>query len=215
VEPQQRPLLILGAGTFATEVLEAAELTSRRVSGFVVSNAALRTADSHQGHPVYTADDLPWSPDEVVLVAGIISTRRHGLVETLTSRGFTFDVVRHPTSIVSPRATVGAGTMIGAGAIVSANSRIGEHVILNRGANVAHDVEVGGFATVGPGAVIAGAVLVGARAWIGVGAVIRDHVTIGEGAVIGAGAVVLKPVRPHTMVTGSPAVVIRERVDGM
>jgi len=63
--------------------------------------------------------------------------------------------------------------------------------------------------------VIAGAVTVGARAWIGVGAVVRDHLSIGEGAVVGAGALVVKPVAAHTLVAGSPAVVVREGVDGL
>ncbi len=210
-----RPLLILGAGSFAIEALEAAELSGRAVAGFVVSDAALRTVGTLEGRPVLVPDELPWSAGEVWCIAGIISTKRRGLVDVMTARGFAFAAVRHPTSIVSPRATIGPGALVGAGAIVSANTRVGPHVIVNRGANVAHDVHLGAFATVGPNAVVAGAVVIGPRAWVGVGAVVRDHLSIGEGAVIGAGAVVVKPVAAHTMVTGSPAVVMREGVDGL
>lgn len=45
--------------------------------------------------------------------------------------------------------------------------------------------------------------------WIGAGAIILDGVTVGQGAVVGAGAVVSSDVPPHTVVTGSPARVIK------
>jgi sugar O-acyltransferase (sialic acid O-acetyltransferase NeuD family) len=210
-----RPLLILGAGTFAVELLEAAELSGHAVAGFVVSDAAFRTVAQVEGLPVFTMDDLPIAPPDVVCVAGIVSTRRCAFVEQMEARGFAFTSVRHPSSIVSPRASVSAGAFIGAGVIVSASSRVGSHVVLNRGANIAHDVQLGAFATVGPGAVVAGAVRVGSRAWIGVGAVVRDHLEIGEGAVVAAGAVVVKPVPAHTLVAGTPATVMRTGVDGL
>ncbi len=211
----ERPLLILGAGTFAVEALEAAELSGLTVCGFLVSSAEYRSAPALEGLPVFVPEDLPFAPADVACVAGIVSTKRRVLVEAVAARGFTFAVVTHPAAIVSPRARLMPGALIGAGAIVSANSTVGPHVILNRGANVAHDVELGAFATVGPNAVIAGAVVVGARAWIGVGAVVRDHLAIGEGAVVGAGALVVKPVAAHTLVAGSPATVVRDGVDGL
>lgn len=211
----ERPLLILGAGTFAVEALEAAELSRRTVRGFLVSHEQFRTSVSLEGYPVYIPDDLPFTPDDVVCVAGIVSTKRRAIIEMMEARGFAFTAVTHPAAIVSPRATIEPGALVGAGAIISANTRVGAHVVLNRGSNVAHDVVLGRYATVGPNAVIAGAVSVEERAWIGVGAVVRDHLAIGEGAVVGAGALVVKPVPPHTLVAGSPAVVVRDGVDGL
>lgn len=210
----RKPLLILGAGTFAIEALEAAELSGHSVRGFVVSDEALRSAERLENLPVFTFADLPFGPDDVDCIAGIISTKRRAIVAAAEARGFAFASVRHPSAIVSPRVVVSAGSLIGAGAIVSAHSTIGPHVILNRGANVAHDVALAPFATVGPNAVIAGAVTVGRGAWIGVGAVVRDHLEIGDGAVVGAGAVVVKAVPPHTLVAGSPATIMKEGVDG-
>jgi acetyltransferase-like isoleucine patch superfamily enzyme len=46
--------------------------------------------------------------------------------------------------------------------------------------------------------------------WIGAGAIITDGVRVGQGAVVAAGAVVTEDVRPHTVVAGVPARVVRE-----
>lgn len=211
----ERSLLILGAGTFAVEVLEAAEQSGRRVAGFVVSDASFRTEHTREGLPVFLVDELPGAIDEVVCIAGIVSTRRSRLIDELTRRGYRFTSVIHPAAIVSRRASIADGAFISAGVIVAANTRVGAHVVLNRGANVAHDVQLGEMATVGPGAVIAGGVEIGPRAWIGVGAVIRDHTSIGAGAVVAAGALVVKPVPAHTLVAGSPATPMRDGVDGL
>lgn len=46
--------------------------------------------------------------------------------------------------------------------------------------------------------------------WIGAGAIVTDSVRIGKGAVVAAGAVVTNDVKPHTVVGGVPARVLRE-----
>jgi acetyltransferase-like isoleucine patch superfamily enzyme len=46
-------------------------------------------------------------------------------------------------------------------------------------------------------------------AWIGVGVIILPGVTVGKGAIVGAGAVVTRDVPDFTIVTGSPAMILR------
>ncbi len=48
--------------------------------------------------------------------------------------------------------------------------------------------------------------------WIGSGAIVLQGVTIGRGAVVAAGAVVNRDVAPNSIVGGSPARLIRERI---
>ncbi|QDS96358.1 Putative acetyltransferase [Roseimaritima multifibrata] len=50
--------------------------------------------------------------------------------------------------------------------------------------------------------------------WIGVGAVVLKGVSIGEGAVVSAGAVVSSDVPDYAIVSGSPAKVVGERMEG-
>lgn len=207
------PLLILGAGSFAIETLEIAELAGGfRPVGFVVSE---RTPgqEGHAGLPVFTEDAIPAELADAQVVAGIVSTRRRPFIERMAGRGFSFTTLRHPTAVISPRAAIGSGAIIGAGVIVASNTRVGSHVLLNRGANIGHDNELGEYSTISPGATLAGAIAVGPGAYVGVGAVIRDHLTIGAGAIVAAGAVVVKPVEASTLVGGCPAIVMRRAVE--
>lgn len=209
-----RSLIILGAGTFAVEVLEIVELSSKwPCSGFCVSDMASAPAN-HEGLPVVHVDGLP-PPADVWLVAGIVSTRRRNMIASLMSLGYEFVAVVHPSAVISRRARVDAGAVIGAGVIVASHTSVGAHVVLNRGANIGHDNRLEPFATIGPGATLAGAVTIGPGAYVGVGATVRDHLDVGDGAVVAAGAVVVKPVEAHTLVAGCPAQVVKRGVDGL
>jgi sugar O-acyltransferase (sialic acid O-acetyltransferase NeuD family) len=209
------PLLIVGAGTFAIETLEAAELAGGfHPLGFVVSGAGALPG-SHAGLPGYHHEAIPAECRGARMIGGIVTNARRRFVERLEARGWQFTSVIHPRAIVSPRAVIEDGAFIGAGAIVASHAHIGRHVLLNRGSNIGHDAELHPFVTVSPGATLAGAVHVGAGAYIGVGAAIRDHLSIGDGAVIAAGAIVVKPVDSNVMVGGCPAVIMKRGVDGL
>ncbi len=56
-------------------------------------------------------------------------------------------------------------------------------------------------------------VTIGPDVWIGHAAIIMPGVTVGTGAVIGSGAIVTKDVQNYSIVVGSPARVIKRRVD--
>ncbi|HAS8452253.1 TPA: CatB-related O-acetyltransferase [Vibrio vulnificus] len=55
--------------------------------------------------------------------------------------------------------------------------------------------------------------IIGHDVWIGVDAIIMRGVTIGNGAVIGANSVVTRDIRPYSVVVGSPAREIKQRLD--
>lgn len=209
-------LLILGSGSFAVEALDIAELMGTfEVLGFVNSVDRILPSTLHSGLPVYSTDTLPAAPDDCMIVAGIVSNKRRAFVEQVSALGYRAATLVHPSSVVSPRATIGEGCIIGAAAVVASNTRLQPHVILNRGCLVGHGNDIGAFSTVGPGANIAGTVTVGENAYIGVGAVVRDRLSIGACAVVGAGSVVVKAVDPYTLVAGVPAKVIRTGVHGL
>ena len=211
-----RALVILGDGTFAIEALDVAEaMGGWRPVGFVNSVSRQAAGRQHADLPVFWVDDLPFGPDEVLLVAGLVSTKRRSLIETVSARGYRFATLAHPSAVISRRARLCPGAFIGAQAVVGANTTVGPHVVVNRGALIGHDDTLGAFCTLGPGVNVAGGVTVGEGAYLGVGAVVRDHVDIGAGAIVAAGAVVVGSVEPGVLVAGVPAKVIRRNVEAL
>ena len=53
--------------------------------------------------------------------------------------------------------------------------------------------------------------VVGNDVWIGYGAIIMPGVTIGDGVIVAAGSVVTRDVAPYTIVSGNPALPLRQR----
>ncbi len=111
----------------------------------------------------------------------------------------------HPSSIVSPSATIEDGAFIGPLAIVNARARIGRGTIVNSGAIVEHDCIIGPFAHIAPGAIQLWAATVGDDAMVGSGAKVLPGVEIGADCTLGSGAVATANLSPGTTATGVPA----------
>jgi acetyltransferase EpsM len=211
-----RRLLILGSHLFAEEVADlVGQAGECVVAGFVENWDRSRCGEAALlGRPVHWIDDLGALVDQHVGVCAIGTTRRRGFVEQAEQSGLRFTTVRHPSAVVSPRATVEEGSIVSARVVIATDSHIGAHTIVNRGALIGHHSRIGRFVTVSPGANVAGCVEIGDGAYVGMGAVILDRVRVGAGAVVGAGGVVTKDVAPRTQVLGVPARVVRTEVDG-
>lgn len=115
----------------------------------------------------------------------------------------------HPSTIISPRAQIGEGSVVMQGAIIQSCATIGKHCIINTGASIDHDCQIGNFVHIAPHATLCGNVQVGEGGWVGAGATIIPGIKIGKWAVIGAGAVVIQDVPDKAVVAGVPAKVIK------
>ncbi|MDX5438673.1 MAG: acetyltransferase [Pontibacter sp.] len=113
------------------------------------------------------------------------------------------------SAILSPSATIGAGTVVMQGAILQAEAQVGSHVIINTGARVDHECVVEDFAHISPGAILCGNVAVGEGTWVGAGAVVIPGVKIGKWCKIGAGTVVIRDVPDNAVVVGNPGKIIK------
>lgn len=110
----------------------------------------------------------------------------------------------HPSSVISPFATVGEGTVIMQGTIIQSSARIGRHCIINTGASIDHECIVEDFAHISPKATLCGNVSVGEGAWIGAAAVVVPGVKIGRWSVVGAGSVVVSDIPDGVIAYGNP-----------
>jgi sugar O-acyltransferase (sialic acid O-acetyltransferase NeuD family) len=115
---------------------------------------------------------------------------RRRIYQKLSTAGFAFPVLKHPSASVANEVDIAGGAQIMAGAVVQPRAVIGENAVINTAASVDHDCIIGAHAFVAPGAILCGTVHIGAGALIGAGAIILPGVAIGENAVIGAGACV-------------------------
>ena len=103
-----------------------------------------------------------------------------------------FPVFIHPSSIISPSAKIGYGTVVMPKAVINADSKIGIHTIINTNAIVEHDNQIGDYVHISPSAVLAGGVKVGNLSHIALNATVLPLVEIGSHCVVGAGATVIK-----------------------
>jgi sugar O-acyltransferase (sialic acid O-acetyltransferase NeuD family) len=211
-----QPLLVLGTRSFAPEVLDLVlEAGGFRVTGLVENLDRDRCGGTIEGLPILWIDDVPELAATHRVVCTLGSTQRRRLVETAEQMGFSFATIVHPSVRIPASSSVGPGSIVSAGAIIASHVRIGRHVLVNRGAMIGHHTEIGNFSSIMPGANIAGSCRIGEGAYVGIGAIVVDHLTVGSGSVVGAGSVVAKDVPPNVQVTGMPARIVREGVDGL
>lgn len=206
-------VIIVGAGGHASVVADALLARGAKVLGFTDTDASRH---SHQvcGLAVLGTDAVleRYNRAEVQLANGIGGTghSRAGhvrrVVQTqLSQQGWQFASVLHPNCVLSPFASLQAGTQCFAGSVIQAGANIGEGCIVNTGAIVEHDVTLGRYSHVAPRAVVCGDVTIGENSHIGAGAVVRQGLSLGAETVVGLGAVVVKDCPGRCVLVGVPA----------
>jgi sugar O-acyltransferase (sialic acid O-acetyltransferase NeuD family) len=142
--------------------------------------------------------------DNVIVAIGdnvIRSEKSIALIEA----GASLATIIHPSSIISPFASIKPGSFVSAGAVIQVGVDIGRFSLINTRAVVEHDCLLGEGVHLSPGALLAGAVSIGDRSWVGIGACVRQRVDISSDVIVGAGAVVVKSIHNSCIVVGSPA----------
>ena len=202
-----RTLVIIGAGGHGRVALDMAHAAGFTVRGYL--DAAVRPHERINGVPVLGDDNWLLDRDffqanQFLVALGHQATRRRISLQILQQNGELARII-HPSCIVSPSASIGAGSLLVAGAIVNANAQIGRFCIVNTGAVVDHDGQLADGVQLGPRATLASTVLCGEDAFIGTGASVIPRIKIGARAIVGAGAVVIRDVATETTVVGNPA----------
>jgi len=214
-----RPLIILGTGGNAYDVLDIVEAinasaASQRqweVTGFLDDARAAGT--EFLGLPVLgrLTDAGRFSRESFVNAIGSDASysKREAIIASTGLAQDRFATLVHPGAGVSSRARLGRGTYVNHGASIAGNVTIGAHVAVGPGCIVGHDATIGDYSMLAPGCIVSGFVRVGRAAYIGAGAMLRQRLSVGDGAPVGMGCVVLKDVEAGTTVVGNPALVLR------
>ncbi|CAL9557496.1 UDP-3-O-(3-hydroxymyristoyl)glucosamine N-acyltransferase [Actinosynnema sp. ALI-1.44] len=210
-----RPLLLVGGGGLAREVLAAVRLLPEewKPVGALDDDPARHGADLDGLLVLGGSEVVHELPDAAVLVC-IASARRPlgrmNVVRRLALPEDRYATVVHPAASVPEGASLGPGAVLLAGTVVTTPLRLGAHVVAMPHVLVTHDDEVGDGVTFAGRAALGGAVRVGESAYLGQGSCVREGVTIGAGAVVGMGSVVLTDVPAGEVWVGNPARRLRE-----
>ena len=208
--PVARPLVIVGAGGFAREVLALVKDIGRAGGDVWRVVAFLERGDEPFGGPLdgvpvlgspAPGSERPWA------VAGIgeAADRRHEVARRADQVAGWATLI-HPTVTFDPDTVrVGEGSIVCAGTSLTTDLVLGRHVILNLHCTVGHDCVLGDYVSAMPGCHISGGVTLGEAVFLGTGAVVLPGVEVGAGALVGAGAVVTRDVAPGVTVVGVPA----------
>lgn len=202
-----KKLAILGAGGHAKVVADTARTLgwtsiyffdaafgSPRMSG------RLEVIGNDESDLLSRRQDFP----HVIVALGENELRLKRL-QKLRSVGFTAPVLVHPTAYVAANVSLGAGTVVLAGAVVQPGTMVGEGCIINTSASVDHDCTLGDGVHVCPGARIAGGVVIGDLGLIGIASSISHCLKLGDGVTLGAGAALVNDAKSGLTYLGVPA----------
>jgi sugar O-acyltransferase (sialic acid O-acetyltransferase NeuD family) len=205
------PIIIIGGGGHAKVLIDTLLLLNKKVLGYT-------DIDAEKGAVLGLSrlgDDekiSEFDPKKIRLVNGMGSinstSSRKRLYEHFLKKGFQFENVIHPASIVSSNTMLEEGIQIMAGAVVQPGSRLGADTIVNTCAVIDHDCNIGAHVHIAPGAVLSGNVRIEEGVHVGTGAKIIQGLVIGSGSLIGAGSVVIEDVPPDVTVVGVPGKII-------
>lgn len=195
-------LLVLGGGGHARPLIETLRTLGLEPAG-LLDDAARGTV---LGVPILgPLDSLGAQGASAAVIAIGDNALRARLGAACRALGLALPAVVHPTALLSPSASVGAGAQVMARAVIGPEATLGELALVNTGAIVEHHCTIGPAAHLGPGAVLCGGVALGARALVGAGAAVRPGCRIGADAVIGLGAAVVQDVPDGARMGGVPA----------
>ncbi|MBX3228138.1 MAG: acetyltransferase [Labilithrix sp.] len=202
------PLLVIGAAGHGRVIADIFRARGEKVDAFLDDDPEMkgRTVDGLE--VIGPSRLLAESPARVALGIGH-SPIRERIARECLELGCTLVTAIHPSAVVAPNVTIGAGTVVMALAVVNVAARLGRGVVVNTGAIVEHECVVGDFAHVSPRATLGGKCRLAELAQLGIGATMLPMTSVGPRSVIGGGALVARDIPADVVATGVPARVRR------
>ena len=200
---------ILGAGGHGKVIAEIAELNGYQNIIFFDDRWPNFSSTEHWS-VIGNTNLLEANASEYDLVVVAIGNNqtRYSTQLKLSSLGANFNVLTHPSAVISKYSKIDHGTVVMANAVVNPFSNIGKSCIINTGAIIEHDCNLAEGVHLSPNSSLAGGVVIGQNSWIGVGSQVKQLVKIGNNTIIGAGSTVLSDIPSDVTAVGSPAKVI-------
>jgi len=197
-------MYLYGASGHAKVIIEIAEQNGYTIGGLIDANPAIT---SLLGYAVSTAPpEDNYSGNGFIISIGNNQIRKRIAAELTSAH---FETLVHHQAAISPRATIGEGTVVMAGVSINVEAAIGKHCIINTNASIDHNCQIADFVHISPNVALAGDVTVGEGTHVGIGACIIQGIKIGKWCTIGAGTVVVRDVPDGATVVGNPGRIIK------
>ena len=110
-----------------------------------------------------------------------------------------------PLAVISPRASIGKGSIVLPGAIVNTGAQLGEYVWLHNHSLVSHHVQVADFVSLLPGSRILENSHIETGVLIGAGAQVLGQSHIGQWSSISPASTVFQSADAYSLLAGNPA----------
>lgn len=200
-------LLIFGFGGHARSVADVALACGYGELVFV--DECARSGENFLGHPVTPKIDPYIGRDWVIFPASGDNRKREMQCVIAQELGFSLVTLLSPKASIGAGASISAGCFVGHHAHVGPEARIGSGSIVNTSAVVEHESQIGNFCHVSVNATVAGRSKLGCRSMLGAGAVIIDGVDVCGNVILGAGAVICESISIPGVYAGVPAIKIK------
>jgi sugar O-acyltransferase (sialic acid O-acetyltransferase NeuD family) len=218
----RKDIVVIGVGGTSRDILEALEATNEaeatwNILGFLDDNPALRGQEVF-GYCVLGASDTLLRPEfaHANVVIGVANDRqlliRRRIRDHLGIGPERYPVIAHPAAVISPRASIGAGSAILSGSYCAGKACFGAHVIVLHNSTIGHGAEIADFVSVSSGVSMGGGVRIGEGAYVGLGSTLLPGVQIGRQSRVGMGAVVIRDVPDYATVVGNPARILNASI---
>jgi sugar O-acyltransferase (sialic acid O-acetyltransferase NeuD family) len=206
-----KPLIIVGAGEFATIASEYFSHDSDfDVQAFCVEAAYIKKS-TLEGHPVVPYEEIKarFPPDQfhvfVAIPASQLNRLRRRFYEDLKRKGYQFATYISSRAFVWPNAKIGENSFIFENNVIQPYVTVGNNCILWSGNHVGHRTVIRDHVFIASHAVISGYCDIGESCFIGVNSTFNDHVRVGDSTVIGSGALIARDTESGKVYVGTPA----------
>lgn len=206
-----RNLVIVGAGplgrevcTWAGQCIQAGQ--DYRLKGFLDDRPDALSGKRCELPILSTVESYEPAADDTFVCAIGEPRYRRKYCAIIEAKGGMFTTLIHPSAVVGPTVSIGAGSIICPLSQLSCDISVGTHVLFGTLSTAAHDVTIGDFVQICGSCEIDGGADIGEGAFLGSRATILPGARVGAWSFVGAGSLVLRRVAPRTKVFGVPAV---------
>ncbi len=196
-------MLLYGAGGHSKVIIDCLLSQDIELEGIFDDKSDLVSLN---GYDVLGSYDETYMFDEQLIIGIGDNVTRRNIAKKIKHK---YGTAVHSSAIISPYASIGAGSVVFHNCVLQSGSKIGKHCIINTRSSIDHDAIVDDFVHLSPNVTLCANVKIGEGVHIGAGATILPNMNVGKNCVIGAGAVITQNLPDYSLVVGIPGKVIK------